>query len=132
MPATSPSEVPIALSKARIELRGLHWGDMQVSFERWPPGDYSLLFKGLPDDLCQVPHWGVCLQGKGYLKTPRGSELITAGMAFYAPPGHSFRVLEAMETIEFTPVGEESARTAEVLMRNLSSWLDQGTEQRTP
>ncbi|WP_309887688.1 hypothetical protein [Archangium sp.] len=130
MPAKSPSEVPIALSQAGIEIRGLHWGTMQVSFERWPPGEYSPLFKGLPDDQCQVPHWGVCLKGKAYLNTREGRELITGGMAFYAPPGHSISVLEETETIEFTPMGEESDRTAEVIMKNLSSWLEAGGGSR--
>jgi hypothetical protein len=105
---------------------------MQVSFERWPPGDYSALFKGLPDDMCQVPHWGVCLKGKGYMITRTGRELITGGMAFYAPPGHTIVVLEAMETIEFTPTGEESELTAEVLMKNLSAWVEGQRESRTP
>ncbi|HYO57612.1 hypothetical protein [Archangium sp.] len=130
MPAKSPSEVPISLSKEQIEIRGLQWGSMQVSFERWPPGDFSPLCKGLPDDLCQVPHWGVCLKGKGYLNTREGRELLTAGMAFYAPPGHSISVIETMETIEFSPRGEESDRTAEVLMKNLSSWSAEGRGQQ--
>ncbi|WNG58679.1 hypothetical protein F0U59_31045 [Archangium gephyra] len=130
MPASSPSEAPISLSKEQIEIRGLKWGPMHVSFERWPPGDFSPLCKGLPDDLCQVPHWGVCLKGKGYLITREGRELITAGMAFYAPPGHSISVLETMETIEFSPSGEEIDRTTEVLTRNLSTWRAEGGAQQ--
>ena len=39
--------------------RFAEWGGMIVSYETFPKGvDATPLFKGLPDDMCQSPHWG--------------------------------------------------------------------------
>jgi hypothetical protein len=39
------------------------WGGMIVSYETFPKGvDATPLFKGLPDDMCQSPHWGCVLR----------------------------------------------------------------------
>jgi hypothetical protein len=40
------------------------------------------LFKGLPDDRCQCPHWGVGLKGKLVYHCADGDDVITAGEAY--------------------------------------------------
>lgn len=41
------------------------WGDMIVSYETFPKGlDVTPMFKGLPEDMCQSPHWGYVFKGR--------------------------------------------------------------------
>ena len=50
--------------------RMVEWGGMIVSYETFPKGtDATPLFKGLPGDLCQAPHWGHILKGRVRIKT---------------------------------------------------------------
>ena len=58
---------------------------------------------GLPDDLCQRPHWGYVLNGRLKLATNDGDEIFEAGQAFYWPPGHAPMALEDSEYVEFSP-----------------------------
>jgi hypothetical protein len=45
--------------------RLVEWGGMIVSYEIFPRGvDATPLFKGLPDGMCQSPHWGYILKGR--------------------------------------------------------------------
>jgi len=49
--------------------RMVEWGGMIVSYETFLKGtDATPLFKGLPDDLCQSPHWGYVLKGRVRIK----------------------------------------------------------------
>ena len=53
--------------------RMVEWGGMIVSYETFPNGvDATPLFKGLPDDMCQAPHWGYVLRGRVRIKTTNG------------------------------------------------------------
>ena len=58
---------------------------------------------GLPDDLCQCPHWGYVLSGRLGLTTKDGEEVYDAGQAFYWSPGHAPKALEDSEYVEFSP-----------------------------
>ena len=65
-------------------------GDYTVAFETYTAdSDMSALFKGLPDDKCQCPHWGVVLKGKLTYTTADGEFTASAGEAYYAPLGIS-------------------------------------------
>jgi hypothetical protein len=57
--------------------RQVEWGGMIVEISAFPAGvDATPIFKGLPDDMCQSPHWGYgllwaayslkCLEGVSY------------------------------------------------------------------
>jgi hypothetical protein len=50
--------------------------------------DGTPLMKGLPNDMCQCPHWGYVLKGKVVFRFSDRDETYEAGDAFYAPPGH--------------------------------------------
>jgi hypothetical protein len=70
-----------------------------------PPGvDFTPLFKGLPDDRCQCPHWGYVLRGAITLRYAEESEETTcAGEVFYWPAGHTGWTDEGVTFLELSP-----------------------------
>jgi hypothetical protein len=96
-------------------------GGYMVGFETFrEDADAPLLFKGLPDDRCQSPHWGYVVAGKVTFRYADHDEVYEGGDAYYAPPGHIPVVTAGTEVIEFSPT-EEYGRTMEVLSRNLAA-----------
>jgi hypothetical protein len=92
-----------------------------VGFETYTAdADLAELFKGLPDDRCQCPHWGVVLKGKLVYRYADGEDVITAGEAYYARPGHTPVFFAGTEVVEFSP-SQEFARTVEVVTKNLAA-----------
>jgi quercetin dioxygenase-like cupin family protein len=75
------------------------------------------LFRGLPDDRNQTSHWGVVLKGRLTFTYADGEDVIEAGEAYYAPPGHTPAADAGTETIEFSPT-EELRKTMAVVMKN--------------
>lgn len=80
--------------------------------------DHRPLFKGLPDERCQCPHWGYVLQGKVTFSFADREEAYEAGDAFYAPPGHVPVHEPGTEYLQFSPT-EELDQTSEVVMKNM-------------
>ncbi|HLI57601.1 MAG TPA: hypothetical protein VKY26_11300, partial [Actinomycetota bacterium] len=68
--------------------------------------DLAPLLKGLPDDLCQCPHWGYVTKGRMTVHYLDHDEVIEAGDAFYMPPGHSPAAEAGTEVIQFSPTRE--------------------------
>jgi hypothetical protein len=64
------------------------------------------MFKGLPDDRCQCPHWGYVLKGKITFRFADGEETYEAGDAYYVPPRHLPVMFEGCELVEFSPTEE--------------------------
>ena len=96
-------------------------GDYVVGFESFrEDADATPLFKGLPDDRCQSPHWGYIVKGKVIFKYADHDEVYESGDAYYAPPGHIPVVSAGTDILEFSPA-EEYGRTMEVLTRNLAA-----------
>ena len=95
-----------------VELDGYegHFGellDYTVGFETYTAdADLSELFKGLPDDRCQCPHFGVVLKGKLKFMGDDGDTVIEAGEAYYVPPGHTPYLYAGTEVVEFSPTKE--------------------------
>ena len=59
---------------------------------------------GLPNDKCQVPHWGYVIKGKVTLEYEDGVvESYESGQVYYQPPGHTGQAEAGTETIEFSP-----------------------------
>jgi uncharacterized cupin superfamily protein len=80
--------------------------------------DGSLLLKGLPDDRCQCPHWGVVTEGRMTFHYADREETIAAGEAFYTPAGHVPVVHEpGTQVVMFSPT-EELQATEEAMARN--------------
>jgi hypothetical protein len=84
-----------------------HFGELDdytVGFETYTAdADLADLYKGLPEDRCQCPHWGVVLKGKVKYTTDAGETVINAGEAYYMPPGHLPYLYKGTEVIEFSP-----------------------------
>jgi hypothetical protein len=103
-------DVPVTIQDDNAELRTAQAGDMTVAFMRLKKGaDFAPALAGLPDDLCQCPHWGYMLKGRLKMKTNDGDEIYEAGQAFYWSPGHSPEALEDTEYVDFSPTEEFSA-----------------------
>ncbi|MDX6233175.1 MAG: hypothetical protein QOH68_2179 [Nocardioidaceae bacterium] len=101
-------EIPIEMQVDGIETRGVTWGGQLVRHIDLPAGvDFTPLFKGLPGDLCQCPHWGMVLEGSIHLRFADGSEEVTrAGEAYYWPGGHTGWTDEGVVFIELSPADE--------------------------
>jgi hypothetical protein len=108
MTAIKRLDAPVAVSDGGgVELRRAEiGGEMSVAYIRIPGGtDMGPTLKGLPDDMCQSPHWGVMNKGKVLLHTAHGDETYEAGDAFYWAPGHAPEALEDTEFTDFSPTG---------------------------
>ncbi len=79
--------------------------------------DLAPLLKGLPDDLCQCPHWGYLVKGRMTVHYLDHDEVIEAGDAFYLPPGHAPAAEAGTEIIQFSPT-RELRETQATIMAN--------------
>jgi hypothetical protein len=79
--------------------------------------DLAPLLKGLPDDLCQCPHWGYMFKGKQIVRYKDHEEVFEAGDAFYMPPGHAPAAVAGSEFLIMSPA-DELARTQAVIQKN--------------
>jgi hypothetical protein len=101
-------ELPDKLRQGDIRFQGVDWGDMNISHVHLPKGaDATPLLEGLPQDLCQCPHWGMVLQGSINVRYADGrDEKVKAGEVYYWPAGHTVWVDEDYRSIEFSPEGQ--------------------------
>lgn len=101
-----------------------HYGeaaDMTIGFESYTAdADLAPLFRGLPDDRCQSPHWGYVITGKVVFHTAVGAEEFVGGDAYYVTPGHTPEIFAGTEVVEFSPT-EQLAQTMEVAQRNMEA-----------
>ncbi len=104
----SENEIDIELEVGDIVTRGEEWGGQLVRHLSLPPGaDFTPLFKGLPDDRCQCPHWGYVVEGSINLRFADGTEETSrAGDLYYWPGGHTGWTDEGVTFIEFSPARE--------------------------
>jgi len=90
-----------------LEFRTKEIGDRTMAWVVLPKGaDLSPALKGLPDDLCQCPHWGYMIKGRVRMRTTDGDRLYKAGEAFYWAPGHAPEALEDSEYVDVSPTVE--------------------------
>jgi hypothetical protein len=99
------TELPVRLEAGGVCIQAQDWADLNVARIRFPQGaDAAPLLKGLPQDLCQCPHWGTVLRGSIHVRFADGhEETVRAGEVYYWPPGHTVRVDEDYEAVEFSP-----------------------------
>jgi mannose-6-phosphate isomerase-like protein (cupin superfamily) len=76
--------------------------------------DLAALLKGLPGDSCQCPHWGYVFKGRLTWRFGDREEVVEAGDAFFAPPGHVPEAEAGSEFVQFSPV--EALRATEAAM----------------
>jgi hypothetical protein len=99
------ADLPIEMAVGDITTRGVEWGGQLVRHLRLPPGaDFRPLFRGLPGDACQCPHWGYVLEGSIHLQYADGTEEVTrAGEAYHWPAGHTGWTEEGVTFLEISP-----------------------------
>jgi hypothetical protein len=102
------TDIPVEMQVDEIETRGITWGDVTVRHIDLPAGvDFTPLFKGLPDDLCQCAHWGYVTDGSITVRFADGTEETThAGEVFYWRGGHTGWTDGGVKFIEFSPADE--------------------------
>src|SRR6185437_11877521 len=121
MPSTSRETASRVEDMGVMEGRYEELGGYTVGFEHFrEDADATPLFKGLPDDRCQSPHWGYLMRGKVTFRYADRDEVYEAGDAYYAPPGHIPIVTAGTEIVEFSPT-EQYAQTMAVLSGNLAA-----------
>jgi quercetin dioxygenase-like cupin family protein len=84
----SPDEVRV-FEKGRLEL--LHLGPMVIGRATYEPGwKWSEhVGPGAGTPLCEVEHVGLVISGRAAVQMGDGTEhVLSAGTAFYVPPGH--------------------------------------------
>ncbi len=81
------------------------WGEMHVEYDIVKKHfDITPVLKGLKNDRCQVPQWGIVTKGHATVKYEDGrEEIIKAGDAYYIPPGHTAVFEAGFEMWEFSP-----------------------------
>jgi hypothetical protein len=101
-----------------------HYGELDgytVGFEHFRENaDATPLFKGLPDDRCQSPHWGYVVGGSVKFVYADREEIYETGDAYYAPPGHVPVVSAGTEIVEFSPT-DAYRQTMAVVAENLAA-----------
>src|SRR6476661_2754582 len=104
MPKSSKTSAAEHASAPGYDGRFDELGGYTVAFEEFSEGgDFAPLFHGLPDDRCQSPHWGVVLRGRLTFNYDGGQDVVEAGEAYYAPPGHTPAAHPGTEVVEFSP-----------------------------
>ena len=82
--------------------------------------DLTPMLRGLPDDMCQCPHWGYVFAGSITMHFPDREEVYQAGDAFYVPPGHSPMAEAGTELVQFSPADELQVTNA-AIMKNMKA-----------
>jgi hypothetical protein len=101
-------DLPIELDQGALQTRYIEQGDMAIRHARVPAGtDMSLVLKGLPNDRCPSPHWGIVLEGSLRLLHANGEEeTASAGQVYHWPAGHTAVVEDdGVVFLEVGPVG---------------------------
>ena len=122
MPSASRETASEAVTLDGLDVKVEHLqGGWSVCFERHDAdADLAELFRGLPDDRCQLPRWGYVLKGMITFRFADGEEeTYVRGDAYYVPPGHTPLHYAGAEIVEFSPTGELGTTIAAV-MRNIS------------
>src|SRR5437870_10012460 len=89
MPRTSKADAQVAMESEVLTSRHAELDDFTVVFEEYHvDADGTPVFRGLPADRCQCPHWGVVVSGELRLRSADGEEIYRAGDAYVARPGH--------------------------------------------
>ncbi len=117
----SREDLSATLESEEVLILEAEWGEIHVGFETYNEEfDIAPLLKGLPDDMCQCPHWGYLLEGRMRVRYADREEVVEAGDAYYMEPGHSPTMEAGTELVEFSPK-DEYRKTMEVAERNLAA-----------
>ena len=117
----SREDLPATMESDQVIVQEAEWSDIHVGFETYNEEfDLTPLLRGLPDDMCQCPHYGHVLKGRMRVRYADREEVVAAGDAYYIGPGHSPSMEVGTELVEFSPK-DEYQKTMEVAERNLAA-----------
>ena len=121
MPKASKETASRVEDMGVMEGRYEELGGYTVGFESFrEDADATPLFRGLPDDRCQSPHWGYVTSGRVTFRYADRDEVYESGDAYYAPPGHVPVIEAGTEIVEFSPT-DEYGRTMQVVAENMAA-----------
>jgi hypothetical protein len=121
MPHTNKASALVSVDIPELEGQYTDLGGYTVGFETYKVGaDPAEFFRGVPEDRCQCPHWGVVLMGSISFRFADHTETYAAGGAYYAPAGHTPAMTAGTEVIEFSPTEALNA-TMTVVGANLAA-----------
>ncbi len=108
MMRTAPTDLPVLVEGPGMSSRFANCGELDVAVETFAAGrDATELFhRVFPDGRCPVPHWGYLIKGRIRVSYPDHEEVISAGEAWYMPPGHIPATEEDVENVVFSLAGE--------------------------
>jgi hypothetical protein len=117
---------PVAIDMPTYTARIADLGDnFTVAFETIREDrDTSPIFKGLPDDRCPCPHWGLVVSGSMTLRYADHDETFESGDVYYSPAGHLPFCSAGTELITFSPT-DEINRVNAVIARNMANLVPQ-------
>ena len=119
----SHKDLETTVNTKALTIQEAIWGEMHLGIETYHEHlDLAPLLKGLPDDQCQSPHWGYMVKGSMHVKYIDHEETISAGDAYYLPPGHIAIVEADTVMVEFSPK-EAYQKTHEAVERNFTAIL---------
>lgn len=121
MPRTTKHEAPLEVDIPELEGRYVDLGGYTVGYETFKIDvDPAAFFRGLPDDRCQCPHWGVVVSGSITFRYADHEETFAAGDAYFAPAGHLPMMIGGTEVVEFSP-SDALGATMAVVGANLAA-----------
>ncbi len=102
------TELPVLVEAPGMTSRFASWGELDIAVETQAGGrDATAVFhQAFADGRCPVPHWGYLVRGRMRVRYPDHEEVISAGEAWYMPPGHIPMTEEDVVDIVFTMAGE--------------------------
>lgn len=108
MPFIRKEDAPITIDTPHYKAWTIELGGLVAAFESvLTEADATPIFKGLPDDSCPCPHWGVMTKGRMTLRYADHEETYEPGDVFYCPPGHlPGATTPGTEFITFSPIEE--------------------------
>jgi len=117
----SKSDLPKTIDVEELTIWETDWGDLHVNITVChKPLDITPLLKGLPDNKCQCPHWGMILKGRKTVKYGDHEEVLLGGDAYYMIPGHTTVTDAGTEWFEISPK-EALDVTNKAVARNLAA-----------
>ncbi len=121
----SKTDLPKTVDVEELTIWETDWGEMHVNITVCHRRlDITPLLKGLPDNKCQCPHWGMILKGRKVVRYGDHEEVLNGGDAYYMTPGHTTVTDAGTEWVEISPRDKLKA-TNEAVARNLAA-IDMG------
>jgi hypothetical protein len=120
MPRARQDTATITVDTPFYRGKTVELGDVTVMFETFPEErDATAFFRGLPDDRCSCPHWGLVVRGSWTAHYLDHDEAFEAGDVFYSPPGHLPFCTAGTELITFSP-SRELAEVMAAIGKNMA------------